>query len=206
MSGGHSQFYYAKEFGQYRVLGGTIDDAAGEAYDKFAKMVGLGFPGGVRVDKHAQKGDSKKFKFPRPMITEKNLKLSFSGLKASAKRQLEKMPKEEIEENLDDLCASYQQAIVDVLISKFNRAVKSVEEDVNCVVLTGGVSANSLLRSTSEAWAKENNLILAVPPLRYCTDNAAMIGYAGIQRLNCGEVSEQSLAPSPKVYSGDFIV
>ncbi len=205
VSGGHSQIYLVKEFGQYQVLGSTIDDAAGEAFDKFAKLVGLGFPGGAKVDQQAKLGQENKYDYPRPMIKDKTLNLSFSGLKAAAKRQIEKMSPQSIQEELPHLCASYQEAIVEVLISKLNRAIDLVGE-VKGVVLTGGVSANSRLRGQTAAWAETKGLTLAVPPLRYCTDNAAMIGYVGVKRLNLGESSAQDLAPSPKVYPGDFIV
>ncbi len=205
VSGGHSQIYLVKGFGEYQILGKTIDDAAGEAFDKFAKMVGLGFPGGAIVDKMAKEGDIKKYNYPRPMIKDKTINMSFSGLKAAAKRQIEKLSIAEIKSECVHLCASYQEAIVDVLIAKLNLAVNQVGA-ISGVVLTGGVSANSRLRNRAEEWASQNNLTLAVPPIRYCTDNAAMIGYAGVQRLNLGEFSEQSLAPSPKVYPGDFHV
>ena len=153
----------------------------------------------------AKEGDRTKYNYPRPMIKEKTINMSFSGLKAAAKRQIEKMSEETIKEECVHLCASYQEAIVDVLIAKLDRAVGQVGI-ISGVVLTGGVSANSRLRARSEEWASKNDLTLAVPPIRYCTDNAAMIGYAGVKRLNLGEFSEQGLAPSPKVYPGDFYV
>ena len=203
VSGGHTQLYWVQEFGSYRVLGKTVDDAAGEAFDKFAQMLNLGFPGGVKIDQWALGGDVGAFNFPRPMLREKNLQMSFSGLKAAAYRLVEKMSIEDRKEKRRDLCASYQEAICDVLIGKLDRAMSHY----NCrrVVITGGVSANSRLRVVGEKWAQQNNYQLVVPPLRYCTDNAAMIGYVGIQRLNKGEVSEQNHAPSPNVMPGDFI-
>lgn len=194
ISGGHTQIYLVRAFGDYEVLGRTIDDAAGEAFDKFAKMVGLGFPGGAKVDKLAKSGDQKAFPFPRPFLDDARLDFSFSGLKTAALRILQKMSPAEIEARKADLCASYQEAIVDCLVGKFDQAL-SVNDDITRAVLTGGVSANSRLREATEAWARKRRVQLVVPPLRYCTDNAAMVGYAGILRLNRGEKSDQSLAP-----------
>lgn len=196
ISGGHTQIYDVHAFGDYEVLGRTIDDAAGEAFDKFAKMVGLGFPGGAKVDKLAKQGDRKAFSFPRPFLDDARLDFSFSGLKTAALRILQKMTPEEIEAHKADLCASYQEAIVDCLVGKLDQALSV--HDVTRVVLTGGVSANSRLREATEAWAAKRGLQLVVPPLRYCTDNAAMVGFAGILRLNRGERSDQSLAPLPQ--------
>lgn len=203
VSGGHTQLYRVKDVGLYEILGHTIDDAAGEAFDKFAKALGLGFPGGVAVDKMSQGGNEKAFSFPRPMIYEDNYLFSFSGLKAAALRLLETMSEEEQKNHAQDLSASYQKAIVDSLLSKLNKAVEKT--GLRRVVLTGGVSANSCLRKNAEAWANEKKLQLVLPPLRYCTDNAAMVGYAGILRLNRGELSEQDLAPQPRSFKTDFI-
>lgn len=203
VSGGHTQLYDVTGLGQYRVLGKTIDDAAGEAYDKFAKTMGLGFPGGVHVDRLAKDGNIKAYDFPRSMIREKNYNFSFSGLKASGQRLVEKMSEEERRENVHDLCASYQEAIVDVLVNKMAKATK--ELGYSRAIVTGGVSANSRLRARSEEWAQKAGIQLVVPPIRYCTDNAAMIGYAGIQHLNAGNFSDQSLAPSPRLYKDDLV-
>ena len=196
VSGGHSSIYLVKEFGSYQTLGTTIDDAAGEAFDKFAKMVGLGYPGGVQVDQWAKKGDPKSYKFPRPLINEDHFNMSFSGLKTAAMRGIEKIPQEMRQEQLPHLCASYQEAIVDVLLTKLDRAVKRL--GIKRAVITGGVSANSRLRELSLQWASDHKIELLTPPLRYCSDNAAMIGFAGIQRLNRGEFSEQNLGPAPR--------
>lgn len=203
ISGGHTSLYYIEGLGEYRVLGATKDDAAGEAFDKFAKMAGLGFPGGVRIDQLAKTGNPSAFDFPRSMLHD-GLNMSFSGLKASGQRLLEQMGAEEVQKNLPDLCASYQEAIVEVLIKKLERAAKLLK--VRRVILTGGVSANSRLRERAQEWATRKHMTLVIPPLRYCTDNAAMIGYAGILRMNRGETSDIALAPMPHVQEGDFKV
>ena len=203
VSGGHTSLYHVKAFGDYQILGATLDDAAGEAFDKFGKMLGLGFPGGVLVDKNSQNGDPAAYAFPRSMIKEDNFLMSFSGLKASAQRLLESMGEEQKLEKRSDLCASFQQAIVDVLMAKLNRAVD--ETGISRVVITGGVSANSRLRQAAQDWAQRNNIQLQIPPLRFCTDNAAMIGFAGIMRLNRGESSDLSLGPSPNSWPQDFV-
>ncbi|MFZ4403081.1 MAG: tRNA (adenosine(37)-N6)-threonylcarbamoyltransferase complex transferase subunit TsaD [Pseudobdellovibrionaceae bacterium] len=203
ISGGHTTIYLVEDFFRYKVLGSTKDDAAGEAFDKFAKMAGLGFPGGVRVDQMAQKGDPKAHDFPRSMILEPHLDMSFSGLKSSAQRLLSPMTAEQISAQLSDLCASYQEAIVDVLLHKLLKACQ--QSKIKNVVITGGVSANSRLRAKASAMAQQHQLTLSIPPLAYCTDNAAMIGYAGILRMNNGEHSDLSVGPAPRSYQNDFL-
>jgi N6-L-threonylcarbamoyladenine synthase len=203
VSGGHTSIYLAHAFGKYEILGSTLDDAAGEAFDKFGKMLGLGFPGGVKVDQLSQQGDKDAYAFPRALIREESYAMSFSGLKASAQRLLEKMSENEKKEKQANLCASFQCAIVDVLLAKFDRAVKQTK--IKNVVITGGVSANSYLRSESATWAKKNKLHLLVPPLRFCTDNAAMIGLVGVKRLRLGEASSLSIGPSPSSWPQDFL-
>ncbi len=202
ISGGHTSIYQVAGLGDYEVLGSTLDDAAGEAFDKFGKMMGFGFPGGVKVDQVSLGGDVKKYDFPRSMIREDNYMMSFSGLKASAQRLIESMAPEEIRKNERDLCASFQEAIVDILLAKLQRAVEHT--GISKIVITGGVSANTRLRERGAAWAKVNSLELLIPPLRYCTDNAAMIGYAGILRINRGEIDDLTMGPSPNSYVKDF--
>lgn len=202
VSGGHSSIYLVHKWADYTILGSTLDDAAGEAFDKFGKMLGLGFPGGVLVDKYAKLGNPKAFDFPRSMIKEKNLMMSFSGLKAAGQRTLESMTQEEKTARTADLCASYQQAIVDILIAKLDLAVQQTK--VKKVVITGGVSANSGLRQAVADWSAKKQITYMIPPLKYCTDNAAMIGLAGLWHLQNGTKSELSLGPSPISYSTDF--
>ena len=200
VSGGHTSLYWVASFSSYTVIGTTKDDAAGEAFDKFAKMAGLGYPGGIQVDQQARTGDKSRYAFPRSLIHVETLMMSFSGLKSAAHRQLEKMSKEEIAENLPHLCASYQEAIVDVLIHKALKACARY----NCskLVITGGVSANSRLRERAEQLKPRYQVV--IPPVRYCTDNAAMIGLAGILRLNLGQKNDLSLGPSPQLLQIDF--
>lgn len=202
VSGGHTTIYHVKAFGEYQILGTTRDDAAGEAFDKFAKLVGLGFPGGVRVDQQAVQGRPDAYAFPRSMLSEESLEMSFSGLKSAAHRLIMSMTKEDVQANLPDLCASFQQAVVDVLIAKLDLARKKT--NLKQVVLTGGVSANSGLRSAAHRWAASNKVDLFIPPLKYCTDNAAMIGLAGAWHLALGNVSDMKLGPSPQSSEKDF--
>ncbi len=202
VSGGHTQLYLVKGVGEYEVLGKTLDDAAGEAFDKFAKLVGLGFPGGVAVDQKASSGDSTKYSFPRALKNDGTLSYSFSGLKTSAQKVIQQMSGDQLQQALPDLCASYQEAIVEALMHKLNLAVD--QQGVSRAIVTGGVSANTRLRKAVQDWAEKKGIQTVVPPLRYCTDNAAMIGYAGILRLNRGEISGHELTPSPRSYEEDF--
>lgn len=202
ISGGHTSLYHITGLGEYHVLGTTKDDAAGECFDKFAKMAGLGFPGGVKVDQLAKTGNINAFEFPRSMIHDDTFDMSFSGLKSSGQRMLEQLGPERVKAQLPDLCASFQEAIVDVLIAKLDKAAKFYK--AKRIILTGGVSANSRLRERAEDLAKRKNLRLVIPPIRYCTDNAAMIGYVGALRMARGEASELDLGPSPQALTSDF--
>jgi N6-L-threonylcarbamoyladenine synthase len=203
ISGGHTQIYKVLSMGRYEILGRTVDDAAGEAFDKLAKMLHLGFPGGPIVDQRAQKGLVDKYNFPRTMIEKENLNFSFSGLKAAAQRTIGSLQESEITAECDHLCASFQEAVVDTLMYKLDQAAKMT--GIKKIVITGGVSANSRLRKVAETWAAKNKIQLIIPPLRYCTDNAAMIGYAGILRLNAGEKSDHTLGPMSQNGENDFI-
>ncbi|MCB0347616.1 MAG: tRNA (adenosine(37)-N6)-threonylcarbamoyltransferase complex transferase subunit TsaD [Bdellovibrionales bacterium] len=199
VSGGHTSLYVVHDLGKYEILGTTLDDAAGEAFDKFAKLAGLPYPGGPHVDQKAKNGDPSRYEFPRALLGKGNLSFSFSGVKASASRMLQSMSGSEIQDNINDLCASYQEAIVDALLQKVEWALKihfTKKKRTPRLVITGGVSANSRLRDKAESLCKEKNIALVIPPIRYCTDNAAMIGYAGIQHFQRGERDDLSLSAS----------
>lgn len=202
ISGGHTSIYLVHEFMKYEILGMTKDDAAGETFDKFAKMIGFEFPGGSKIDKFAKGGNVAAFAFPRSMINEDTLDMSFSGLKSAGHRFVEKYGIEYINNHLSDVCASFQEAIVDVLMAKLDLACKKYK--IKNVVVTGGVSANSRLRERVQDWAQKRKIEFAIPPLRYCTDNAAMIGLVGLKRMNLGEFSDMNLAPSPEYWPSDF--
>lgn len=201
VSGGHSSLYWVENFNKYTIIGTTKDDAAGEAFDKFAKMIGLSYPGGVNVDRLAKTGDRAKYEFPRGLIHEKNLMMSFSGLKSAAHRLTSKMTVDEMQKEAADLCASFQEAVVETLIAKMVLAAALFK--TKKIVVTGGVSANSRLREKAQELIQQGYQIV-IPPLRYCTDNAAMVGYAGILHLAHGEKSTLDLGPSSSSYEGDF--
>jgi N6-L-threonylcarbamoyladenine synthase len=173
VSGGHSDLYVVRGFGDYELLGRTRDDAAGEAFDKVAKMLGLPYPGGVQIDRLARSGDPKAIDFPRPMWTRKNLDFSFSGLKTAVATHLEQagFPHDQA---LNDLCASFEQAVVDVLVMKALAAVEA--HKIPRLVISGGVACNSRLRACARQACEKEAIELFVAPPRLCTDNAAMLG------------------------------
>ncbi len=193
VSGGHSHIYCVKSLTDYKLIGKTLDDAAGEALDKFAQILGLGFPGGAELDKLAKNVESCNFKFPRPLSKEKSANLSFSGLKAAGSRLVLKLDKTELVKNKPYLAASYQKAVVDTLIQKLKIAQQ--ETNLKHIVVSGGVSANSLLRSELKQWCKNKNLKLSIPAIKYCTDNAAMIALVGYLKMNENLFSNQYLSP-----------
>lgn len=186
VSGGHTMLVRVHDVGRYELLGRTRDDAAGEAFDKVAKMIGLPYPGGPEIDKLARQGDPHAFAFPRSFLDGSSLEFSFSGLKTAVLYELPKFDLKN-EQTLADLCASVQAAIIEVLVEKLVLAAKSHREKL--VTVSGGVSCNRGLRDTLTArCAKEGlQLLLARPDL--CTDNAGMIAFAAVQRFNDGHFS-----------------
>lgn len=173
VSGGHTDLYLVQEVGDYKLLGRTRDDAAGEAFDKVAKMLGLSYPGGMVIDELAKRGDPEAIEFPRPMWTRSNLDFSFSGLKTAVATYLEnkELPKGQ---ELFDICASFQEAVVDILVMKTLAACQ--QEGVPRAVLSGGVACNSRLRNKALKACVEAGVELFVAPANLCTDNAAMLG------------------------------
>ena len=198
VSGGHTQLVLVKSFFEMEIIGQTIDDAAGEAFDKAAKLLGLPYPGGPQVDKHARVGDASRYSFPKADVG--RFEFSFSGIKTSLLYLLRDGLKDDpdfIKKNLDDLAASYQNRIVSILIEKVEDAAK--EYGVTQVALAGGVSANSQLRSAFTTMCEQNGWQAFIPSMAYCTDNAAMIAYAGYQKWKEGMTSELNLAPYTRV-------
>lgn len=210
VSGGHTQIVRCDSPTQLKVIGETIDDAAGEAFDKTAKMLGLPYPGGPLIDKHAANGDPNRFKFPEPQIT--GLNFSFSGLKTSILYFLKNagtsnLFKEEfladeatrqkfITENMDDICASVQQRIISILLNKVKKAV--AETGIKNVCLAGGVSANSGLRKSFITLGQTENLNTYIPAFEYCTDNAAMIAITGYFKYLEKNFTALSVSPSAR--------
>jgi N6-L-threonylcarbamoyladenine synthase len=175
-SGGHTELYRIDNHGEFCQLGTTLDDAAGEAFDKVAKMLGLGYPGGPVIDKYAQQGNSQAIAFPRPNLNKNSLDFSFSGLKTAVSLYLKKKRPEITEAEVADIAASFQQAVVDVLVAKTLDATRQIK--VNSIILVGGVACNSLLRKEMISRCQEINIPLFYPPPPLCTDNAAMIACA----------------------------
>jgi N6-L-threonylcarbamoyladenine synthase len=184
VSGGHSELVRVDGLGEYRVLGATRDDAVGEAYDKVAKLLGLGYPGGPAIEKLAAEGDPGAHAFPRAMAQQDNLDFSFSGLKTAVAVHIERSGAPQSRAQLANVCASFQAAIVDVLVLKARRALQ--REATNRLHVVGGVAANAGLRAAMRRAAHDDGFSLEIPPLRYCGDNAAMIAAAAVARIRAG--------------------
>jgi N6-L-threonylcarbamoyladenine synthase len=188
VSGGHTQLILVRGVGEYQRWGTTIDDALGEAFDKTAKLLGLPYPGGPAVEKAAQAGDPERFSFPRPLVGEARLDFSFSGLK-TAVRQAATEIAPLTEQDVSDICASFQRAISRTLRDRVGRGLARFKEEFAgkktepALVVAGGVAANQELRRTLQALCLEHGFRFIAPPLRLCTDNAAMIAWAGLERL-----------------------
>ena len=194
VSGGHTDLIDVRAPGEHRVIGRTLDDAAGEAFDKVARLLGLGFPGGPLLDDLASSGDPQAFSFPRPLIGEEDFNFSFSGLKTSVRYHLDAHPRD-AQDRREDVAASFQAAVVDVLCSKTLRAAQKL--GVATVALAGGVSANRSLRRELRLRGEALGLRVLVPPLAYCTDNAAMIAAAAFHRGDRARVAPETLRADP---------
>lgn len=194
VSGGHTMLVEVKGIGDYAILGESIDDAAGEAFDKTAKLMGLDYPGGPILSRLAEKGTPGRFKFPRPMTDRPGLDMSFSGLKTFTANTI--AAQEDDEQTRADIAYAFQEAVCDTLVIKCKRALK--QTGMKRIVIAGGVSANKQLRKSLEELAKSIGGEVYYPRTEFCTDNGAMIAYAGMQRLKNGEVADLSVHVRPR--------
>lgn len=200
VSGGHTQLLAVRGVGDYLKLGGTIDDAVGEAFDKIAKMLALPYPGGPAVEREAAKGDPERFDFPRPMQGRPSPDFSLSGLKTAVRLVAERIAPLS-DNDVADLCASFQAAVVDVMVDRTRaglRACKAAGIAPSTLVVAGGVAANQAIRAGLSRLATEAGLPMVAPPLALCGDNGAMIAWAGLERLRLGLVDDMSAIARPR--------
>jgi N6-L-threonylcarbamoyladenine synthase len=203
VSGGHCQLLRVEGPGRYRRYGTTIDDAAGEAFDKAAKLLGIGFPGGPAVERAAAKGNPAAYDFPRPLKGREGADFSFAGLKTAVARAVQDLGAPPDERQAADLAASFQAAVVDVLADRTARAMTLFQEGGTgeappALVIAGGVAANTALRERLKALAAARGFRLVVPPVQLCTDNGAMIAWAGIERLRLGLIDTLDAPARPR--------
>ncbi len=199
-SGGHSHLVYVKDYGKYEILGVTRDDAAGEAFDKIARAIGLGYPGGPLVDKTAKMGNKDAIKFPRVIIDEETLDFSFSGLKSAVLNYIHNSEQKKEKVVIEDVAASFQEAVVEVLAMKTMKAAK--KKDCNTVALAGGVASNSRLREILQEQCLEAGYKFTKPSPVLCTDNAAMIGAAAYYKYLNKQFADSSLNALPNLELG----
>jgi N6-L-threonylcarbamoyladenine synthase len=190
VSGGHCQLVAVEDVGCYRRLGGTVDDAVGEAFDKVGKMLGLGWPGGPALERLARDGDAQAVALPRPMLGRAGCDFSFSGLKTAVSRQIGRQRPE-------DIAASFQQAVADVLADRSAQAMRAMP-GAKLLVIAGGVAANATIRAALAEAAAAHGVRLIAPPVRLCTDNAVMVAWAGLERLRRGWTDTLDHAPRPR--------
>lgn len=200
VSGGHCQILSVSGIGDYTRYGATLDDALGEAYDKVAKMLGLGYPGGPIVEQKALNGDPHRFEFPMPLKGREGCDFSFSGLKTAVKRQVDALG-ELSEQDSSDICASFQYCVGDILKDRMTHAFelfKRTHSNANNFVVAGGVAANQYLRTILTDLANEHGLNFKAPPLHLCTDNGVMIAWAGLERLQKGLTDSLDFTPKAR--------
>lgn len=200
VSGGHCQYLAVSNVGEYEKLGGTVDDALGEAFDKTAKLLGLGYPGGPAVEKLARGGNERAYIFPVPMKGREGCDLSFSGLKTAVRLKAQELSPL-TDQHKADICASFQYTAALSLIDRTKNAMeifRSLHPDAKYFVLAGGVAANQYLRGKLESLAAEYELTLVAPPVALCTDNAAMIAWAGLERFKLGKTDNLDIEPKAR--------
>ena len=201
-SGGHCQILLVRGVGKYEMIGQTLDDSAGEAFDKVAKMLGLGYPGGPIVDKRAKLGNTRAFDFPRPLCNQPGCDFSFSGIKTAARTFLDKTEESKRDDTfINDFCASFQASVVDCIINRLNHAFadkRVIDAAPKTLVVAGGVAKNSAIRAAMEELAHKQGVVFAAPPMNLCTDNGAMIAWAGLENFNIGNIVHEPVAPRPR--------
>ncbi len=208
VSGGHCQILIVKGVGEFERLGTTIDDAAGEAFDKVSKMLGLGYPGGPMIEKMAALGNEDRFVLPRPLHNSGDCNLSFSGLKTAVRKIIESYsPDNNIEhailskQDTADICASFQKAVTESLVYKLQKAIvifRTKYPEGKDIVVSGGVAANTYLRNKLQKLAEIEGLVFSAPPIRFCTDNGVMIAWAGMERALKGMYNDLDFKPRPR--------
>ena len=201
VSGGHSHLLYVKDYGKYEILGRTLDDAAGEAYDKIARAIGMGYPGGPKIDKAAKEGNPHAVEFPRVYLDEDSYDFSFSGLKSAVLNYINKKKMMNEELNPNDIAASFQNAVIEVLVAKTIKAAR--DKGVNKIAMAGGVASNTALRHLMKDMCDKNGFSLNVPSPIYCTDNAAMIGSAAYYEFINGVRDGIDLNANPSLKLGE---
>ena len=201
VSGGHSHLLYVKGYEEYEILGRTRDDAAGEAYDKVARAIGMGYPGGPKIDNAAKNGDPSAISFPRVYLENDSYDFSFSGLKSAVLNYINKQKMLGLEINENDVAASFQQAVIEVLVDKTIKAANNI--GVKKVAMAGGVASNTALRSYMKEKCEENGFSLNIPSPILCTDNAAMIGSAAYYEYINGKRDDLSLNANPSLKLGE---
>lgn len=195
VSGGHCQILIVEQVGVYHKLGGTLDDAVGESFDKVAKMLGLDYPGGPIIEKLALHGNPLAYNFPHPMKGREGCDFSFSGLKTAVRLIIEKT--ELNQQNISDICASFQKTVCEILLDRLNNAIKMANAshpEIKQLIIAGGVAANQYLLEKIRLQMEEYNLETIAPPIKLCTDNAAMIAWAGVERFRLG-LKDVSIIP-----------
>lgn len=200
-SGGHCQILLVRGVGQYELIGQTLDDSAGEAFDKVSKMLGLGYPGGPVVDNRAKCGNPYAFKFPRPLCDKPGCDFSFSGIKTAARTFLDRNPGPHSDEFINDFCASFQASVVDCIVNRLTHAMDDARvraASPRTLVVAGGVAKNSAIRAAMEKLAVGFDMTFAAPPMNLCTDNGAMIAWAGLENYAAGRVVTEPVAPRPR--------
>ncbi|GIR54045.1 MAG: hypothetical protein CM15mP62_15160 [Rhodospirillaceae bacterium] len=200
VSGGHSQILIVKDVGSYKLLGTTLDDAVGEAFDKIAKLLGIDMPGGPNLEKLALRGDPEKYRFPRPLLGRPDCNFSLSGLKTAVRYKINQLCNISSQDKAD-ISASFQKAVCDVIVDRCANAIDKCQLDLSkslSFVAAGGVAANKSIRTALQTLSHQKGIQFIAPPISLCTDNAAMIAWAGVERFNKGDFDGFDFLPKPR--------